>query len=132
VSQIYDILSPWRGDQAGRNGQGGPEIMARISPTEEQLVSFHRAFVAAGLSETDTGAFKDVSGDWRVDPEENRMVATESTTADWIASRGKPAELRGDLLVFEDRIPGRKPGLMVTRKVYVLPTEFGTVAIVND
>lgn len=102
--------------------------MARITLTEAQIIAFHPAFEAAGC--TDTGAFKDIAGDWQAIPEESPMVATEETAADWIAARGKPAEICGDLLVFEDRVPGRKVE-SVTRRIYVLPTDFGTVAIVG-
>lgn len=102
--------------------------MARIALTEAQIVAFHPAFEAAGV--TETGAFKDIAGDWQAIVEESPMVATEETAADWIAARGEPAKRVGDVLVFEDRVPGRKVEA-VTRRVYVLPTDFGTVAIVG-
>lgn len=102
--------------------------MARITLTEQQIIAFHPAFEAAGV--TETGAFKDVSGEWQAIVEESPMVATEETVADWIAARGKPAELCGDIMIFEDQVPGRKVS-SVTRRVYVLPTDFGSVAIVE-
>lgn len=103
--------------------------MARIALTEQQIINYHPAFEAVGV--TDTGAFKDIAGDWQAIPEESPMVATEETAADWIAARGAPKELCGDLMIFEDRVPGRKVA-SVTRRVYVLPTEFGSVAIVEQ
>lgn len=103
--------------------------MARITLTDQQIINFHPAFEAVGV--TDTGAFRDIAGEWQAIVEESPMVATEETAADWIAARGKPAELCGDLMIFEDRIPGRRVESVV-RRIYVLPTEFGSVTIVGS
>lgn len=104
--------------------------MARIALTEAQIVAFHRQFEEAGLSQVETGVMKDVAGDWIADEDDTPMVATEETAADWIAARGEPAERRGDLMVFKDRVAGGRRGTTI-RTVYVLPTAFGTVAIVS-
>lgn len=107
--------------------------MARIALTEDQIIAFHPAFEAAGL--TDTGAFRDINNQWCALPEESPMVATEETLADWIAARGEPTKRVGDVAVFDEtkRVPSSKGDRHVRlgRTVYVLPTAFGTVAIVE-
>lgn len=108
--------------------------MARITLTEQQIIAFHPAFEAAGA--TETGAFTDIDGDWQAIVDECPMVATEETLPMWIEARGEPTKVIGDVRVWEDLVTlphPTKPNRRVEtgRLIYVLPTNFGTVAIVE-
>lgn len=108
--------------------------MARIALTEQQIIEFHPAFSSAGA--VDTGAFTDIDGDWQAIADETPMVATNETLTDWIAARGAPTKQVGDVRVWEEIQVGQHPSksrrqVESGRIIFVLPTEFGTVAIVE-
>lgn len=108
--------------------------MARIELTEQQIIAYHPAFDGAGAVET--GAFTDIDGDWQALADETPMVATNETLTDWIAARGEPTKQIGDVRVWEEITAGPHPSrhrrqVETGRLIFVLPTDFGSVAIVE-
>jgi len=105
--------------------------MARYDLTADQLREFVPALDAAGADllrdfDAGDGCF------WNNNP----LVATDETEADWIAARGEPTDRVGRVLHWDETrsVPhatNHARTMTVGRHIYVLPTEFGSVAVVE-